>query len=175
MCLVEKVDIDDDGNDDEVDEEEGDDDDDGNDDEDDVEEGVDDDDDDDGQVCLLGTGDIDRRRSCISDGGFRLIVLTNKTKMYVFWHYIHYSLIMIIIIITMIMDQLLDQASSYERGGRTCFLSRYRATARNQVSRNVIWEENESNKLPKQRPAPDPKTQILKKSLGLVNCISFHS
>ena len=87
---------------------------------------------------------------------------------------IHYSLI-IIIIITMIMDQLLDQASSYERGWRTCFLSGYRATTHNQVSRNVIWEENESNKLPKQRPAPDPKTQILKKSLGLVNCISFHS
>ena len=71
MYLVEKVDIDDDGNDDEVDVEEG------------------DVDDDDGQVCLLGTGDIDRRRSCISDGGFRLIVnfATNKTKMYVFGHY----------------------------------------------------------------------------------------
>ena len=70
MCLVEKVDINDDGNDDEDDEEEG-------------------DDDDDDQVCLLGTGDIDRRRSCISDGGFRLIVnfATSKTKMYVFGHY----------------------------------------------------------------------------------------
>ena len=87
MCLVEKVDIINDGNDDEDDMEEGDDDDGGNDNEDDEEEG--DDDDDDGQVCLLGTGDIDRRRSCISDGGFRLIVnfATSKTKMYVFGHY----------------------------------------------------------------------------------------
>ena len=80
---------------------------------------------------------------------------------------IHYSLI-IIIIITMIMDQLLDQASSYERGWRTCFLSGHRATTRNQVSRNVIWEENESNKLSKQRPAPNPTPQILSpKKFGL--------
>ena len=83
MCLVEKVDINDDGNDDE----------------DDVEEG-DDDDDDDGQVCLLGTGDIDRRRSCISDGGFRLIenFATDKYKQIcMFLGIIHYSLIMMMI------------------------------------------------------------------------------
>ena len=28
------------------------------------------------QVCLLGTGDIDRRRSCMSEGGFRLIFIS---------------------------------------------------------------------------------------------------
>ena len=87
---------------------------------------------------------------------------------------IHYSLI-IIIIITMIMDQLLDQASSYERGWRTCFLSGYGATARNQVSRNVIWEENESNKLSKQRPAQNPTPQILSPKKVWAWSTAYHS
>ena len=33
------------------------------------------------QVCLLGTNEIDRRRSCVSDGGFRLSVERYLTEL----------------------------------------------------------------------------------------------
>ena len=82
---------------------------------------------------------------------------------------------MMMLIIIMIMDQLLDQASSYERGWRTCFLSGHRATAHNQVSRNAIWEENESNKLSKQRPAQNPTPQILSPKKVWAWSTAYHS
>ena len=65
----------------------------------------------DGQVCLLGTGDIDRRRSCVSDGGFRLIVTGSKLNL---------------------MNP--DQGSTDERSGGACLLSGNWATSGNQVN-----------------------------------------
>ena len=92
----------------------------------------------DGQVCLLGTGDIDRRRSCMSEGGFRLILISANL------HLVcrpppkdHYHMMIC-------LDYIFQQGSANERGRRACLLSCHWPTASNQVKYNGRFSKSES-------------------------------